>query len=213
MRPVYVNYLFGLCVLKGKGRKCPMCLSNIQKHTELSLSPRQPLDSFWEACRDKVLIVTKWFHVKCNNWFCFCQTFHLDVGQICVIQNFSLFFYPLSAFLLGPPNEGHRIFFYSFLTSFQTPSLITVKTPRILQQFPRPVLDSVQARAVAKTKKVSKLDKGAAIHSYGASCDSFALKNKQKKQPNYIQLSNLCVSVLRREDILWQWVWLKKKKR
>lgn len=158
MRPVYVNYLFRLCILERQGRKCPMCPSNIQKHTVISFSPRQPLGGCWEACRDKALIVTKWFHVKCNNWFCYYQTFHLDVGQTRVIPNFFFFFFnPLPAFLLSRPNEGCRIFFYSFLTLFQIPSLITMKSLCILQQLtwavPRPVLDSVLAKTVAKTKK------------------------------------------------------------
>lgn len=115
-----------------------------------------------------------------------------------LFKTFFFFSSSLPAFHLNPHNDWHRSFFSSFLTLLQTPCLITMKTPSILQQFtwavPRPVLDSVRAKAMATTKKVSRWNKGAATRSSGASCDSSALKNKQTK-PNNIQLSHLYVPV------------------
>lgn len=115
MRRVYINYLFRLCVLKAsKEEMSNVSFQHLKAH-QAFFRPRQPLDSYWEACRDKALIVTKWFHVKCNTWFCYYQTFHLDVSQTCVIQNFSFFFCSsVPAFYLSPYNEGHRIFLSFF---------------------------------------------------------------------------------------------------
>lgn len=153
-QPVRVNYLFRLCALRCHGRKCPMCPDNIQNHAGLSLSPRQPADSCWEACRDKALIVTKWFHVERNDWFRYYKTFHLDVGQ-------KIFFFIIiiTAFCACVSSDvGHRISFILSSLCFRHLCLRTMNSPHILQQFTwavsTPALESSHANAMAKAEKV-----------------------------------------------------------